>query len=547
MMFVRPAATALIAATYLAAPAAAQPAPTRPKLVVAISVDQFSSDLFEAYRPHFTGGLKRLSSGTTFRNGYQAHAATETCPGHSTILTGSHPARNGIVANNWFDASLPGDKKVYCVEDETRRPPPPTAAEKAAGKASYTVSAVHLKVPTLGDRMKAATPASRVVSVSGKDRAAVMLGGHRADQIFWWGGRGFTSNMTPRPAAAVAETNAAIDSALSRAREELVPPPACAGKTTPLPLPGGRNLNTVRFGRAANDATAFRISPELDGATLALAAGIARELRLGTGPATDLLAVGLSASDYIGHAYGSGGLEQCLNMMSLDRDLGDFLGVLDGFGVDYMVMLTADHGILDVPERRSVAGASRLDVSLTLDALNERIGARLGPATPALIGEGIGDLYLDRALAPAVRARVLDEAVRILSVHPQVHSVLRGMDLARMRLPTGDPARWTVPQRVRASYDTRRSGDLIVVLKEQVTPIAVPGPTYAATHGSPWDYDRRVPIMFWRNGARAVERPEAIDTVDILPTLAAMIGLDVPSREIDGRCQTVAGASCKPR
>ena len=86
--------------------AAQQPAP---KLIVAISVDQLSSDLFEAYRPHFTRGLKRLSSGTVFRNGYQAHAASETCPGHSTILTGSHPARTGIVANNWFDPSLPGD------------------------------------------------------------------------------------------------------------------------------------------------------------------------------------------------------------------------------------------------------------------------------------------------------------------------------------------------------------------------------------------------------------------------------------------------------
>ncbi len=543
MLFVRLAT--LVASGVLAAPLAAQTASPRPKLVVAISIDQFASDLFDAYRPHFTGGLKRLSSGTVFRNGYQSHAATETCPGHSTILTGAHPARSGIVANNWFDRTLPGDKKVYCVEDERNRPAPPTASERSAGKIGYTVSAVHLKVPTLGDRMKAANPASRVVSVSGKDRAAVMLGGHHADQIFWWSGRGFTSNLTATPAAAFAQTNAAIDAVLSRPRADLVPPPVCAGKTTPLPLPGGRSLNTVRFGRAAGDTSAFRISPELDGATLALAAGIAREMRLGTGPATDLLAVSLSATDYIGHAYGSGGLEQCLNLMSLDRDLGDFLGVLDGLGVDYTVMVTADHGILDVPERSRVPGAARLDAALTLDALNAAIGTRLALPGPAFIGEGIGDLYLDRAIPPAMRGRALDEAVRILSAHPQVHSVLRGTDLTRMPIPTGSPDRWTVPQRVRASYDPVRSGDLIVVLKSQVTPIAVPGPTYAATHGSPWDYDRRVPIMFWRNGARADERSEAADTVDILPTLASMIGLSVPRREIDGRCLKVAGATCR--
>ena len=90
-----------------------------PTLVVVISVDQFSADLFDEYRPHFTGGLARLANGTAFRNGYQAHAATETCPGHSTILTGSHPTHTGIIGNTWVDQSLSrSDKTVYCAEDE---------------------------------------------------------------------------------------------------------------------------------------------------------------------------------------------------------------------------------------------------------------------------------------------------------------------------------------------------------------------------------------------------------------------------------------------
>ena len=534
MMFVRVAALVSFAA---ATPLAAQ-APPRPKLVVVISVDQLSADLFELYRPHFTRGLKRLSSGTVFRNGYQAHAATETCPGHSTILTGTHPARNGIVANNWFDPTLAGDKKVYCAEDERARPAP------VDGKTEYTVSAVHLRVPTLGDRMKAANPASRVVSVAGKDRAAVMLAGHRGDQVFWWSGKGFMSNLTARPAASVAEVNAAIDGALARPRADLVPPPVCADKTQPLDIPGDRDLNVVRFARPAGDATAFRNSPELDGATLALAARLAREMRLGRGTATDLLAVGLSATDFIGHAYGSGGLEQCLNMMSLDRDLGDFLGVLDELGIDYAVALTADHGVLDVPERSRTPGAARLDAALTLEAVNAGLSARLGLKSPALIGEGIGDLYVDRGLAPAMRARVIAEAARLLTAHPQVDSVLSASDAARLPVPAGNPARWTVAQRVRASYDAKRSGDLIVVLKSRITPIPAPGPTYAATHGSPWDYDRRVPILFWRRGMALDERSEGIATVDIMPTLASMIGLAVPAREIDGTCLRVAGSGC---
>jgi hypothetical protein len=165
-------------ATATAAPAQA---PKPPRLMIVISVDQLSSDLFEEYRPHFTGGFARLAAGTVFRNGYQGQSATETCPGHSTILTGAWPARSGIVANQWIDQSIArSDKTVYCAEDERV---PGSSSEK------YTVSPVHLKVPTLGDLLKRRSPASRNVAVSGKDRAAVMMSGQSADQRWYWKGR----------------------------------------------------------------------------------------------------------------------------------------------------------------------------------------------------------------------------------------------------------------------------------------------------------------------------------------------------------------------
>jgi predicted AlkP superfamily pyrophosphatase or phosphodiesterase len=101
------------AAAVLASQSAAQ-TPTPPKLLVVISVDQFSANLFDEYRPQFTGGLARLASGTVFRNGYQSHAMTETCPGHSTILTGDHPYRTGIMGNTWVDQSIKrSDITVY--------------------------------------------------------------------------------------------------------------------------------------------------------------------------------------------------------------------------------------------------------------------------------------------------------------------------------------------------------------------------------------------------------------------------------------------------
>src|SRR3954462_12009641 len=107
------------AAAFLAVPAAAQQ-PTSPKLIVAIAIDQFSANLWNEYRPQFTGGFARLASGTVFRNGYQSHAGTETCPGHSTITTGDRPTRTGIAINTWYDFSISrADKAVYCAEDES--------------------------------------------------------------------------------------------------------------------------------------------------------------------------------------------------------------------------------------------------------------------------------------------------------------------------------------------------------------------------------------------------------------------------------------------
>src|SRR5438309_1870062 len=134
----------LLAAGLVASVNASAPAePTPPKLLVVISVDQFSANLFDEYRPQFTGGFARLASGTVFRNGYQSHAATETCPGHSTILTGDHPARTGIIGNTWIDQSITRpDKNVYCVEDE-RIP--------GTSSLAYKVSPGHLLVSTLGE------------------------------------------------------------------------------------------------------------------------------------------------------------------------------------------------------------------------------------------------------------------------------------------------------------------------------------------------------------------------------------------------------------
>jgi len=514
---------------------------TPPKLIVAISVDQFSADLFQQYRNHFTGGMARLLTGAVFPSGYQSHAATETCPGHSTILTGYRPAHTGIIANNWVDQSVKrADKIVYCSEDES-----------VAGMDhnSYTVSDKHLKVPTLGERMKNADPRVRTVSVAGKDRAAVMMGGHKVDELWWWDGKTYVS-YAGRPVPPVVErTRKAVADLIARPQEPMPLPGFCKSLDRPITV-GGQTLGTGRFQRAAGDLKAFRVSPASDAAVLAMAAGFVQDMKLGQGPQTDILSVGLSATDYIGHALGTQGAEMCIQMAELDRSLAGFFDVLDATGVDYEVMLTADHGAHDMTERQQIRAMpmeSHIAPEAKTKAMSAAIAKAMGlPNDPPIMMSAEGDIYINSALPAATRAKVLAEAKRRYEALPQVAAALTRDEIAATPWPTTPPETWTLKEKARSSYDPTRSGDLLILLKPRVTTIEEPAPGYVETHGSPWDYDRRVPILFWRKGMAGFEQPLSVETVDIAPTLAATIGLPMPG--VDGRCLDLdpgAADTCK--
>ena len=530
---------ACLAGAALVAPAIAQqPAPvatapsmeSAPRLVVAISIDQFSADLFAEYRNRFSGGFARLLDGGVFPSGYQSHALTETCPGHSTLMTGMRPEHTGIIANDWLDLKAPlADKKIYCVEDET-----------VAGSThtNYTVSDAHLLVPTLGERMKAANPASRNVSVSGKDRAAVMMGGHDVDQIWWWGGKGFVSYKGRETPPVVAKANAAIDAEIAEAQPALELPDFCVPRDRAIAVKPGLTVGDGRFARAAGDAKAFKYSPEMDGATLALAGGLVQAMKLGQGGAPDMLNISLSATDYVGHAYGTQGSEMCLQLASLDRDLGDFFAMLDATGVDYAVVLAADHGGIDLPERlreEAMPKAKRIDAAFDPGAMSKAIAAKLGlSGDPLRYSES--NFYVDPTLNASQRVAVIREAKAMLLAEPDVAAVFTADELAAAPEPSGPPDTWPLIERAKASFYRPRSGDLVVALKPRVSPIGDPEPGEVATHGSFWNYDRRVPILFWRKGITPFEQPLSVETVDIAPTLAALLHLPVAAPAMDGRC-----------
>lgn len=519
-----------------AAPApAAQAAPqSPPKLIVAISVDQYSSDLFQQYRERYSKGLNRLLQGAVFPSGFQSHAATETCPGHSTLLTGVHPNRTGILANSWF---VPGigreDKEVYCSEDETN---------PASNSQDSVISPMHLKAPTLGDLLKAKNPATLNVAVSAKDRAVVMMSGHTSDAAYWIKGKGFVTYDDRKLSAAAVAENAAIAKAVEAGDGDLPVPGWCAPYDHAVNL-GSFSIGTFRFANKAGDYKSYLNGPRVDDVTTDMAIRLLDEMPLGKDDVPDVLSVSYSANDKVGHAFGTEGVEMCIQQNVLDATIGRLLAALDARGIDYAVVLSADHGGIDAPERLKLQGvpeASRLDPSLTDKGLSASVSKATGIVPkdgPLLYGAGAsGDIWLNAGLTAAQRKKVIATLMTQLKANPQISGAYTADELAKVKVPAGHPQDWTLIERVAASFVPGRSGEVLMMTKRAVVPGVAPRPGSASTHGSPWDYDRRVPMLFWRKGLTTMEQPQPVETVDIAPTLAALVGLTEPAGTWDGRC-----------
>lgn len=514
--------------------------PPRPKLVVTIVVDQYSSDLFNEYRPLYTAGLAQLADGVVFSRGHQGHASTETCPGHSTILTGARPARTGIIANDWQNPLLPRKDKdsetftIYCVE-ETGAP--------GSDARKKVMTHETLLVPTLGDRMKAKDANTRVVSVSGKDRAAIMLGGHNADLTLWWTDAGFVTynGMEANiPKDVAGKINTSMRKSYATPSNPKLPA-ECESKSHATKITDDISIGTLKS--FPGNSRRWRATPALDAFTVDAALAAVKDRQLGKRDSIDLLAVSLSGSDYTGHYYGSEGAEMCVQQLGLDQTIGRLLSGIDKLGVPYVVALTADHGAADATERnreRGIVEAQRIDPNLLPGNIGAQLARELQLPEPIVLGknEFANDVYLSAAIPADKRAAVLDATYIKYRSHPQVAVVFTKNEVIAAAPPAGPVDEWTLLERVKASFNPERSGDLIVLLKPYVSLYAAVkniDTDYTSSHGSAWGYDRRVPILFWWRGVEGFEQPAAVETVDIAPTLARFIGLDIPSHEIDGR------------
>ncbi|HET6929859.1 MAG TPA: alkaline phosphatase family protein [Candidatus Acidoferrum sp.] len=518
--------------------------PTRPKLVVLLVVDQMRGDYVDKFRGQWSGGLKRLlTEGAWFRAAAYPYAATETCVGHSTISTGSFPASHGMVANAWWDRGE--QKMVTCTSDPNAK-----NTAYAGGSTKGGDSAWRMQVPAFAEELKFQTGgATRVVTVSIKARSAITMAGHKGDAVTWIDTSGALVTSSVFGNAPFVEEFAKKN-----------PVAQDFGKTWSLSLPKAAYLYsetaagaaavdgwTANFphalrgkeGATTPDAAYYEqwaTSPFADTYLTKLAETAVESLGLGKGGATDFLGVSYSSVDYVGHTFGPRSWEIQDILVRLDKDLGELFAFLDKkVGAEnYVVALSADHGVAPIPADMQTTGADA--GVLSLPDLQERIEKALEPlnyAKPIVARMAGNEIYFSEGIYARLKAdpAAMKAVLEAISAMPGVAAVYRAEDLGNGTTPIAQTRKAAV-----LSYFAGRSGDLYVLQKPYWLLDSSPERTKRATgtgHGTPYNYDQHVPVFFMGYGIQRGEYFEAATPADIAPTFAALTGVTLATR--DGR------------
>lgn len=521
----------LVAVAVLAIPFAHAQA-EKPVLVVFISVDQLRGDLPFMYQDRYgPDGFKRFfEDGTVYTNAHYGHITTYTGCGHAALSTGSNPRENMVIGNDWIDPQT-GDS-VYCVEDQEH---------KLLGTSTSThagTSPKNLKAQTIGDALVEATGGgAKVISVSRKDRAAILLGGH-AGKAFWYdsGSGHFISSDYYYSAypSWVDKWNAAGHSdAYANAVWDLFKPESTyirpddrpfeqgvplLGKTFPYSLKGmeGRKLYS-----------AISVTPFSDELDVSFAEAAIEAEQLGQRGVTDMLMLGLSVTDSIGHEWGPYSREQEDNMLRLDALLQKFFGYLDQrFGPDKVVVaLSADHGVDGYPPGRTTIG--QLNPIEMVDTVNAALKEKYGDGDYAYRFK-TPYLYFEPGLAETHPDDIADMesiAADALMKMDGVAYAIPAHRIAAHELDEENP----VMARVYASYNSDLHGN-IVVIQDPYYHIYSGSSPYTATHGTPYSYDTHVPVMFVGDDVPAATIDRTVGPESIAPTIAALLGIPGPDK-----------------
>ncbi len=495
----------------------------RPKIVVGLMVDQMRWDYLYKYESRYgNGGFKRLiREGFSCENAMIKHAPTITAIGHSSVYTGSVPAFTGIAGNGWYDREW--GRVISNVED--------SVSTAVGTDKKYSKSPNNLLVTTIGDELRIATNfQSKVISVSIKDRGAILPGGHTANGAFWNEGNKFvTSSYYMKELPAWAKKFNETDW-----QKKLMP----AGWHTLYPIETyvlsdeddkdyenpvkGEDKAVFPHTKAGLTSTPFGNTFTFEFAKKAV-----EGYNLGKGKFTDMLAVSLSSPDAIGHQYGPTSIEVEDNYLRLDRDLESFLNFLDEqFGKDgYLFFITADHGGNQSPgfleEHRLPTGVVKNN---EFESLNEKLEKKFNQKS-LIIGFENGHLYLNYDAMEGGNLN-RDEVVKAigqeLKKNKGIQYVLDNEKLSEASLP--EPAKSMYIN----GYHPKRSGDILVVKSAGWKT----GSRMGATHGDWNPYDAHIPLVWLGKGIKPGKTNRTIGMTDIAPTIAALLRVQMPSGNI---------------
>ena len=498
-------ASLLLAATAAATPVV-RPSPVaassslRPKLVLALTIDQFRYDYLTRFRSEYSGGLRRLlDRGAVFTRARYQHFPTVTAIGHSTYLSGALPALSGIIGNEWYDRS--SGRTVTSVSDPT---------EKMVGGTGEGASPRRMLVSTVGDELKIATGSkAKVIGLSLKDRSAILPAGHMADLALWYDARTGRFVTSTFYAASLPDWVARFDDAGKADGYR-----GASWKGGDLPKEAGPALYGAVYG-----------SPFGNDLLEALAERAVEAERLGQRGETDLLAVSFSSNDAVGHDKGPDSPEVRDISIQTDRTLGRLFAYLDGrIGMrNVLVTLTADHGVASVPEveveRRMPGG--RMAAGSVRDAVQAALVQRFGDGQ-WIVSTSDHSIYVDRQLVAAKKLDLDQVQDTVKEAAEAVPHVLRAYTLRELLAgtATGDPVGGPLSRSVQG----QRTADVQVVLEPYWMFAA-----HGTTHGSLYGYDTHVPVIFMGPGIRSGTYRNEITVNDVAPTLSEILGVEAPS------------------
>ncbi len=494
-----------------------------PTLVVQITVDQLRPDYFDRFAPQLTGGLGRLMrNGARFTNAFHDHATTETAPGHATLWSGRYPAHTGVVLNDIGVAD----------------PQSPLLFGRGGGASPY-----RFRGSALFDWVRSNDQFSRALSVSRKDRGAILPLGRAKQNVFWYSldGRFTTSryygDTIPTWVKKFNDTNflaryLGTDWKLLLADSEYPEKDSVViesqGKDFVFPHPLSADPRT-----GGNDFTEF---PWMDDVTADFALAGVNALELGKGPTVDVLAVSFSTTDAIGHRYGPDSRELHDQVLRVDRAIGKLIDSLYKLRDSTRIVfaLGADHGVAPFPELH-FAGADpdrgRVDPRPVIDSARSKLAARGVEGDALLLQSGI--ISLDRARLAAHNVNA-DSVVEVLRA-----AMAKRIGVARVDLVSTLAAKAARGDKIARRWLYAVPPDLKAVLTVSLAPYYYWFTVRYATHGTPNDYDTHIPIIFMGPMFQPGTYSKEVRSVDVAPTLAAAIGIE-PTEAVDGHILTEA-------